>query len=32
MDLPIDTYRQMGKKKTAPIDAVLFDGKRRPKL
>src|SRR5690606_41049092 len=32
MDLPIDTYRQTGKKRTAPIDAVLFDGKRRPKL
>lgn len=32
MDLPIDTYRQTGKKKTAPIDAVLTTVKRRPKL
>jgi len=32
MDLPIDTYRQTGKKRTASIGAVLFDGKRRQKL
>src|SRR5690606_5224531 len=27
MDLPIDTYRQTGKKRTAPIDAVLLPEK-----
>lgn len=26
-DLPIDTYRQTGKKRTAPIDAVLLPEK-----
>ena len=31
-NLPIDTYRQTDKKRTAPSDAVIFEGKRRQKL